>query len=279
VKRAKTSKGVIPAWMGGRMPLSSHLAAVLKRKLDEASRGGSTESELTKIDPLIALQQTRSRVPGGNQLLVESMKSREGHHIFVFPFEGRFVHEGMASLLAYRLSLIKPLSFSVAMNDYGFELLSDQPIPINHHNAAGLFSPEHLLRDIQTSINLTEMARRKFREIGTIAGLVFRGYPNKPHPQKHLQSSTQLLFDVFQDYHPENILLKQAYQEVMDYQLEAQRLRRALEQIVSKEIVITHPQKFTPFAFPILVDRLREKISYEKLEDRIKKMTLQLEKV
>jgi len=279
VKRAKSTKGVIPAWMGGRMPLSSQLAGVLKRKLDEASIGGSSESELTKIDPLIALQQTRSRVPGGDQLLIETLKSREGHHVFVFPFQGRFVHEGMASLLAYRLSLIKPLSFSIAMNDYGFELLSDQPIPIDHDNVGALFSPEHLLRDIQTSMNLTEMARRKFREIATIAGLVFKGYPNKPHPQKHLQSSTQLLFDVFQDYHPENILLKQAYQEVMDFQLEEQRLRQALEQIVAQEIVITQPKKFTPFAFPILVDRLREKISYEKLEDRIKKMTLQLEKI
>ena len=279
VRRSKSTKGVIPAWMGGRMPLSSQLARVLKHKLEETSAGGSSESELNKIDPLIALQQTRSQVPRSNQLLIESIKSREGHHVFVFPFQGRFVHEGMASLLAYRLSLFKPMSFSIAMNDYGFELLSDQPIPVDNNTVYELFSPEHLLRDIRTSMNLTEMARRKFRDIATIAGLVFKGYPNKPHPQKHLQSSTQLLFDVFQDYHPDNILLKQAYQEVMDFQLEEQRLRKALEQIVAQEIIITQPEKFTPFAFPILVDRLREKISYEKLEDRIKKMTLQLEKI
>ncbi len=279
VRRSKSTKGMIPAWMGGRMPLSSQLAKVLKRKLDEASEGGSKESELAKIDPLIALQQARSRVPRKDQLLIEAIKSREGYHIFVFPFQGRFVHEGMANLMAYRLSLVKPMSFSIAMSDYGFELLSDQPIPFDKHTVGTLFSPEHLLRDIQTSMNLTEMARRKFREIATIAGLVFKGYPNKPHPQKHLQSSTQLLFEVFQDYHPDNILLKQAFQEVMDFQLEEQRLRQALEQIVGQEIIITQPQKFTPFAFPILVDRLREKISYEKLEDRIKKMALQLEKV
>src|SRR5687768_4287209 len=157
------------------------------------------------------------------------------------------------------------------MNDYGFELLSDQPIPIEEAIETNILGSDNLMNDIQASINSTEMARRKFRDIAAISGLVFKGYPGKPVKDKHLQSSSQLFFNVFNDYEAHNLLLRQAYEEVMDFQLEEARLRRALERIASQKITITHPEKPTPFAFPIMVDRLREKLTSEKLEDRIRK--------
>jgi ATP-dependent helicase Lhr and Lhr-like helicase len=134
---------------------------------------------------------------------------------------------------------------------------------------------ENLSHDIQASINSIEMARRKFRDIAAISGLVFKGYPGKPVKDKHLQSSSQLFFNVFHDYDAHNLLLRQAYEEVMDFQLEEARLRNALERIAKQKIVITRPEKPTPFAFPIIVDRLREKLTSEKLEDRIKRMAVQ----
>ena len=78
--------------------------------------------------------------------LIEQIETNEGHHLFVYPFEGRLVHEAMAAILAYRISRITPITFSFAMNDYGFELLSDQPIPLDDSNAYELFSPENLLK-------------------------------------------------------------------------------------------------------------------------------------
>jgi ATP-dependent Lhr-like helicase len=164
------------------------------------------------------------------------------------------------------------------MNDYGFELLSDQPIPLHNGNAQMLFSPKNLFEDIQRSLNSVEMAKRKFRDIAVIGGLIFQGFPGEQKKARHLQSSASLLFNVFSEYEPQNLLLRQAYNEVMEQQMEEQRLRDMLERIQKSKIIITYPRRLTPFCFPIKVDSMREDLSSEKLEDRVKKMQLQLEK-
>ena len=196
----------------------------------------------------------------------------------MYPFEGRLVHEGLASLVAYRIAQIKPITFSIAMNDYGFELLSDQEIPIYEAIETDVLGFDNLLKDIQASINSIEMARRKFRDIAAIAGLVFKGFPGQRVRDKHIQSSSQLFFNVFNDYDSTNLLLHQSYEEVMDFQLEEARMRKALERIGKQKIIIKEPSKPTPFSFPIIVDRMsRDKLTSEKLEDRVKKMVLKWE--
>ena len=185
----------------------------------------------------------------------------------------------MAALMAFRIAQITPITFSIAMNDYGFELLSDQPIPVDDSNVYELFSTENLLADIQKSVNSAEMASRKFRDIAVIGGLIFQGYPGEQKKARHLQSSAGLLFRVFSEYEPNNILMRQAYQEVLDQQMEEVRLRNALQRIKESNIIITFPKQLTPFCFPIKVDDLnRNNVSSEKMEDRIKRMQAQLEK-
>jgi ATP-dependent helicase Lhr and Lhr-like helicase len=183
----------------------------------------------------------------------------------------------MAAILAYRISRIKPITFSIAMNDYGFELLSDQPIPVDDSNVYELFSYEHLMEDIQRSVNATEMARRKFRDIAVIGGLIFTGYPGEQKKARHLQASAGLLFNVFNEYDPDNVLLRQAYREVYSQQMEEMRLREMLERVSQSNIVITFPERLTPFCFPIKVDSMRETLTSEKLQDRVRRMQQQLE--
>jgi ATP-dependent Lhr-like helicase len=272
VRRSKRKSGLVPSWQGGRMPLSSQLSELIRNKLDEVKTGSEHDAELKFLKPLFALQQQRSLLPGKHEFLMEYIETREGYHVLMYPFEGRFVHEGLAALVAYRIAKIKPITFSIAMNDYGFELLSDQEIPIEEAVETNVLGSENLMKDIQASINATEMARRKFRDIAAIAGLVFKGYPGKPIKDRHLQSSSQLFFEVFHDYEAHNLLFHQAYEEVMDFQLEEARLRRALERINNQKIIIARPNKPTPFAFPIMVDRLREKLTSEQLKDRIARM-------
>ena len=278
VRKSKRKKGKTPSWLGGRVPLSSEVSEMLRRKLFESISGEAPEIELQVLQPLITLQKERSGVPAQNELLVEYFKSREGFHLLFYPFEGRFVHEGLGSLFAYRLAQVKPISFSIAMNDYGFELLSDVEIPIDSILSKTLFSTKNLAQDIQKSINEIEMARRKFRDIASISGLIFQGYPGKYQKEKHLQSSSGLIFEVYHDYDPRNLLYLQAYEEVRNFQLEEIRLRKALDRISEQNILLSKPEKATPFAFPIMVDRLREKLSSEKLRDRIEKMKLVLER-
>ena len=291
VRKSNAKKSRIPSWQGGRMPLSANLGFMLRKKFDEAGMGMSSkksgirnkegknqENELEILKPLFELQQYLSHIPKQNELLIEHIETKDGFHLFVFPFEGRLVHEAMAAVLAYRISLITPITFSFAMNDYGFELLSDQPIPLDDTNAYTLFSPENLFKDIQRSLNSVEMAKRKFRDIAVIGGLIFQGFPAEQKKARHLQSSASLLFNVFSEYEPNNLLLRQAYNEVMEQQMEEQRLRDMLERIQKGKIIITFPKRLTPFCFPIKVDSMREELSSEKLEERVKRMQMQLEK-
>jgi ATP-dependent Lhr-like helicase len=278
VRKTGSKKSTVPSWQGGRMPLSANLGKKLRETLDQLAMGNAqhaTEHEVLR--PLFELQMNLSHVPKENELLIEQIETKDGFHLFVYPFEGRLVHEAMAAILAYRLSRIMPITFSFAMNDYGFELLSDKPIPLDDGNVYELFSPKNLLTDIQRSVNSTEMAKRKFRDIAVIGGLIFQGMPGEKKKARHLQASASLLFNVFSEYDPHNVLLRQSYREVLDQQMEEVRLRDMLHRIQLSEVVITFPQQLTPFCFPIKVDSLREDLSSEKLEERVKRMQLQLE--
>ena len=278
VRRSNAKKGKVPSWRGGRMQLSSQLSSYLREALEHLKEQNYHDAELAKLGPLRDIQAQRSAIPNRNELLIEYFADREGFHLLMYPGEGRNIHEGLASLVAHRIGQFAPLTFTIANNDYGFELLSDQPIPIEEALGSGLFDTTHLAADLEASLNATEMAARRFRDIAAIAGLIFKGYPGKQKKEKHLQSSSKLFFEVFTDYEPQNLLLQQAYDEIMTFQLQEARLRGALDRINSQHILFEQPSKATPFSFALIVDRLREKMTSEKLEDRIKRMRLALVK-
>jgi len=278
VRKSKQKKSIVPSWMGGRMSLTANLGMMLRKTFNKVAENKLDEIELKSLQLLFELQKELSHIPQANELLIEHIEDRDGYHLLVYPFEGRQVHEAMSSLLAYRISKITPITFSIAMSDYGFELLSDQPIPVDDTNTAELFTTENLIADIQKSVNAVEMAIRKFRDIAVIGGLIFQGYPGEQKKARHLQASAGLLFRVLTEHDPNNLLLRQAYNEVFAQQMEEQRLRNALQRIKNNKIIITFPQKLTPLSFPIIVDGLsRYNLSSEKLEDRIQRMQHQLE--
>ena len=276
VKKSTSKKSIIPSWQGGRMSLTSNMGKKLRQALTLSQQQNVQIPELVVLKPLFDLQNELSHVPNEHELLIEHIETKEGFHLFVYPFEGRLVHEAMAAILAWRIGQITPITFSFAMNDYGFELLSDQPIPLDDTNVYELFTDKNLFEDIQRSVNSTEMAKRKFRDIAVIGGLIFQGYPGEYKKARHLQSSASLLFKVFAEYEPNNILLRQAFREVYDQQMEETRLRDMLQRIQNSKIIITWPQRLTPFCFPLKVDSMRENSSSEKLEDRVKRMQEQL---
>ena len=265
-----------PSYMGGRISLTSKLAGKIREILENASKGIFDSEEIAYISPLLDLQQRLSLIPDSQTLLVEKNISGDGHHVFFYPFEGRMVHEILGALVAYRISVSYPITFSIAMNDYGFELLSDSPIPIEDILEEDIFSETNLNDDILTCINESEMAKRRFRDIATISGMIFQGFPGKPVKFRHLQSNSGILYGVFEDYDPDNLLLKQAHREVLDMQMEKDKVLEVIRNINRQQIVVKAPGQFTPFSFPIMVDRLRAQLSSETLEDRIAKMKAQM---
>ena len=276
VRRASTSSVTVTSpWSGARLPISGTLAARIRDRLEEATRGHFRGPEMHAIKPILDVQQRWSRIPAADEILIERVKTREGHHLYIYPFEGRLVHEGLAALVAFRLSRLKPISFSIAANDYGFSLLSAEPAQVDPEV---MFSVEHLGDDLSAALNATEMARRQFREIARVAGLIFPGLPRSGKTARQLQASSSLFFDVFQKHDPGNLLVEQAYREVMERQLESARLAQTLERLSRAKAVVMEPPRTTPFGFPLLVDRTRDRLSSESLGDRVRRMQLALER-
>lgn len=278
VRRSRKRGGEIPRWDGSRMPLSSELAKAVRQRLEQARKGIFEGPEMEAVRPVLETQSALSAIPAMNEFLIERVETSEGHHLFLYPFEGRLVHEGIAALLAWRIARLRPITFSMAFNDYGFQLLSQDLAPIEEALAKGLLSPQNLLNDIPASLNAAEMARRQFREIARVAGLTFAGYPGQNKSVRQLQASSGLLFDVFMQYDSGNLLIEQAHREVLERQLERSRLGRTLERLASSRIRILDIQHPSPLAFPLLIDFARSRVSSEKLADRVRRMTQQLER-
>ncbi|QQO00162.1 ligase-associated DNA damage response DEXH box helicase [Pseudomonas sp. SW-3] len=278
VKRSTAKKAAVPRWNGGRMPLSNELAQAVVARFSAAEQGEFIGPEMRALRPLLEVQRRWSGLPTSNSLLAEALKSREGWHLFLYPFAGRQVHLGLASLLAWRVSQQQAVTFSIAVNDYGLELLSATSVDWSPVLNPGLLSAEHLLNDVLASLNAGELALRRFREIARIAGLVFAGYPGAPKSTRQVQASSGLFFEVFKQYDAGNLLLAQAGEEVLREELDIHRLEQTLARINRLKLDLHQIKRPTPLGFPLLVERMRESMSSEKLADRIRRMVTDLEK-
>ena len=288
VKRAEKSKGVVTSWAGAKMPLSNELADAVLDVLASAANAAQTgragridtlgEPELEAARPMLEAQLRLSRIPTPTTLLIEHFTSREGQHLFVYPFAGRNAHIGLASLLAWRLAKDAPNTFSLSINDYGLELLSALPVSAAPLRDASLFTADDLLHDVLASLNSSELARRRFREIARVAGLVFSGFPGQPKNTRQLQASSSLFFDVFSRYDAANLLLTQAQTEVLSQELDIRRLAASLARMRGQRIEFVELKVPSPFALPLMVERYREKLSTEKLKDRLERMLKDMER-
>jgi ATP-dependent Lhr-like helicase len=278
VKRTTGKRASVPRWNGGRMPLSSELAAAVVQQFAQTEVGYFTSPELRHLRPMLALQATWSKLPGPGHILAETWRSREGTHLFLYPFAGRHAHLGLASLMAWRIARTRPATFSLAVNDYGLTLLTPELLDWPTLLGPKLFDATHMLDDVLASLNAGELAQRRFREIARVSGLVFPAYPGAHKGARQLQASSGLFFEVLRQHDPENLLLAQAEREVLEQELESGRLREALAYVRTTPLQVVNLARPTPLAFPLLVERFREKLSTEKLADRVARMLRDLER-
>ena len=279
VKRAEKNKAAVPSWTGGKMPLSSELADNVVALLTDAAQGDITEPEMQAALPMLNTQMRLSRLPTTETLLIEQFTSKEGHHLYIYPFAGRNVSLGLASLFAYRLALDEPATFSISVNDYGFELLSATSFDVSRVQDQSLFSSKDLLADVLASLNSSELAQRRFREIARIAGLIFTGFPGAAKSNKQVQASSGLFFEVFKKYDERNLLLVQSQQEVLSQELDIAQLQSSLQAMQSRRVEWVNLDHPSPLCLPLMVERLREKLSNEKLADRLDRILREAEKI
>ena len=281
VKKASQPKGLVPSWAGSKMPLSSELAAsvlaLLQEAADVATGGDFSDPEMQAAKPMLAAQVRLSKLPLPGHLLIESFTSREGQHLFIYPFAGRNVHIGLAQLLAWRLARSQANTFSLSVNDYGLEIVAAQAFDLAPLQQGTLFECADLLPEVLASLNSGALAQRRFREIARVAGLVFSGYPGAPKSSRQLQASSSLFYEVFRQYDPHNRLLGQAQNEVLAQELELERLASTLQHMASQRLDLVALAAPSPFCLPLMVERLREQLSTEKLKDRLARLLAQAE--
>jgi ATP-dependent Lhr-like helicase len=272
VRKATKPKGIVPSWAGSKMPLSSEMADAVQALLEGFARGDladRAEPEIVAATPMLATQQQRSTLPRAGRLLAERYRSREGEHLFLYPFGGRHVHIGLAQLLAWRLARAAPNTYSLSVNDYGLEIVAAKPLDLAPLCDGRLFATADLLADVLASLGSGALAQRRFREIARVAGLVFAGYPGAPKSLRQLQASSSLFYEVFRRYDAGNLLLAQAEREVLAQELELGRLEAVLGRMAAASLDLVELAAPSPFALPLMVERLREQLSTEKLKDRL----------
>lgn len=279
VRKATKKRGIVPSWGGGKMPLSTELADAVVEVLAGAAQGDFFEPELQAAQPMLATQARLSRLPTPKTLLIERFVSREGHHLYLYPFAGRYVHMGLASLLAWRLAKDRPNTFSMSVNDHGFELLAAEPVDVAPLLDKSALAPGDLLADVLASLNSGELALRRFREIARVAGLIFTGYPGVPRSNKQLQASSGLFYEVFRKYDAGNLLLGQAENEVLSQELDIRRLAATLKRMSAQTVDFVELKVPSPFSLPLMVERFRETLTNEKLADRLARIIRDAERV
>ncbi|MGD1860967.1 MAG: ligase-associated DNA damage response DEXH box helicase [Leptolyngbyaceae cyanobacterium] len=278
VKNTRRQSTVTPTWGGGQLAISDTLSTHLRQEVEMVRQPGDWNREVHCIAPILETQARLSYIPAADELLVECCKTREGQHLYVFPFEGRFVHEGLGFLCGYRFARQQQTTFTISVNDYGFEILAPKGYPFQELFSDEFFSLTNLEADIKASLNISELTQRKFRGVAQVAGLVFKGYPGSRKTSSQLQVSSSLLYEVFSKYEPENLLLQQAEREVLAEQLETHRLAKLLEQLRQLKVVWKDTPRPAPLAFPLLVERLGTRMSNESLLERISRLKQQWEK-
>ena len=276
VKNTRRQSTVTPTWGGGQLAISDTLSTHLRQEVELVRQPGDWNREVHCIAPILETQARLSYIPTADELLVECCKTREGQHLYVFPFEGRFVHEGLGFLWGYRFANQQQTTFTISVNDYGFEILAPKGYPFKDLFSEAFFSLENLEADVKASLNISELTQRKFRGVAQVAGLVFKGYPGSRKTSSQLQVSSSLLYEVFSKYEPDNLLLKQAEREVLQEQLETHRLTKTLERLGELSVVWKETKHPSPMAFPLLVERLGTKMmSNESLLERIERLKQQ----
>jgi ATP-dependent helicase Lhr and Lhr-like helicase len=275
VKPAKGSRMAVPRWMGGRLSLSNELGHWLRQTLPDTD---ACEPEMRALEPLLTLQREKSRVPAGNELLIETVRARDGEHLFVFLFAGRVVHEGLGALLALRLGRLEPVTLTFGANDYGLIVSGQHLPPVDVERLRALLVPGRLREDVIACIGAAELARRQFHEIARIAGLVLGGHPGHDKSLRYLQASAGLIYDVLAQCDPEHLLLKQALDEVLERTFNFAHLEATLKEMQKREFILQRPERLTPFGFPLWSEWVRGGLSSEDWEARVRRLAEQLEK-
>jgi ATP-dependent Lhr-like helicase len=260
VSRSNATDPKVPAYEGGKFPLSTYLAARVRALLatPDAWRGLPQQ-----VREWLEIQEWRSLLPKAGDLLVETFPRGGKYYLVCYPFEGRLAHQTLGMLLTRRLerARLKPLGF--VANEYALAVwgLGDLGMRISRGDLslADLFNEDMLGDDLEEWLAESALMKRTFRSCAIIAGLIERRFPGEEKSKRQLTVSTDLVYDVLRKHQPDHLLLRAARADAASGLLDIKRLGEALSRIQGR-IVHKALDHVSPLAVPALLEIGRETV-------------------
>jgi ATP-dependent Lhr-like helicase len=268
VSRSNATDPKVPAYEGGKFPLSTYLAARVRAILAEPQAWRALPDQVREW---LEIQEWRSLLPGPRDLLVETFPRAAKHYLVCYPFEGRLAHQTLGMLLTRRLERmrLKPLGF--VANEYALAVwgLGDLALRIERGelSLAKLFDEDMLGDELEEWLAESALMKRTFRTCAIIAGLIERRFPGEEKSRRQLTISTDLVYDVLRKHQPDHLLLRAARADAATGLLDVRRLGDMLSRIKGR-IVHKALDHVSPLAVPVLLEIGRETV-YGEASDAI----------
>jgi ATP-dependent Lhr-like helicase len=266
VSRAASEDPKVPAYEGGKFPLSTYLADRVRGIISDPRAWGQLPEQVREW---LEIQKWRSQMPGRRELLVETFPRADKHYLVCYPFEGRLAHQTLGMLLTRRLerARLRPMGF--VANEYALAVwgLGNVAMRISRGelSLAELFDEDMLGDDLEAWLAESALMKRTFRNCAIIAGLIERRFPGDEKSRRQVTISTDLVYDVLRSHQPDHILLRAARADAATGLLDVRRLGDMLSRIKGR-IVHKALDHVSPLAVPVMLEIGREAVYGEAAE-------------
>ncbi len=256
-----TGEPMVPAYAGGRLPLTTNLAARVRAMLHDPGSWGDFPPP---VQEWLRLQRAASALPGPDDLLVETFPREGRWYLVAYTFEGRNAHQTLGMLLTRRMERFGHAPLGFVATDYVIGVWSaNEP---DHIDA--LFEQDMLGDDLEAWMAESSMLRRTFRNVAVIAGLIERNHPGMEKNRRQVTVSSDLIYSVLRRHQPDHILLRATRADAAGGLTDLGRLSAMLGRIAG-QIRHVRLDRVSPLAVPVLIDIGRENVRSEADEDAL----------
>jgi ATP-dependent Lhr-like helicase len=260
VTRAHEAEPKVPAYEGGKFPLSTYLAERVRRLLAEPRSWGRLPDQ---VSDWLRFQADVSVVPGPDEILVETFPRGQKHYLVCYPFEGRLAHQSLGMLLTRRLERAHAAPLGFVANEYALAIwaLNDmgEMVKTGRLDLAKLFDEDMLGDDLDAWLAESSLMKRSFRVCAIISGLIERRHPGQEKTGRQMTVSSDLIYDVIRQHEPDHVLLRAAFAEAATGLIDVGRLTQFLQRISGRIRHIALGQ-VSPLAVPVMLEIGRESV-------------------
>ncbi len=269
VSNAENEDVQIPSYAGGKFPLSTYLADVVRGMLADPASWSQLPDQ---VADWLRMQADKSVLPARDQLLVETFPRSDKNYLVAYPFEGRLAHQTLGMLLTRRLERARARPLGFVASDYALAIwgLRDMGalFEAGKPSIDDLFEEDMLGDDLEAWLDESYLLKRTFRNCAVISGLIERRHPGKEKTGRQVTISTDLIYDVLRSHEPDHILLRATRADAASGLLDISRLGEMLSRIRGR---IRHQRltRVSPLAVPLMLEIGREPVFGEAQDDLI----------